>query len=187
MNSDTPHIPDKTSAIPPLTLVLMAGLPGTGKTTLALALGQRLRWPVIDKDSLKSPLLSIGIQNEFAGPASYVLMLEIAHDLLVQQRLSVILDSPARYPSVLERVRALTCSVKAHLKIIYCMAHQEIRNQRIRSRVARPSQWNIDTDTQLTNEQERQMFAHLPADTLVLDTQHTFEECIVEGLAYLQR
>jgi predicted ATPase len=32
------------------TLVLMVGLPGAGKSTLALALGRALGWPVVDKD-----------------------------------------------------------------------------------------------------------------------------------------
>jgi len=36
-----------------LTLVLMAGLPGAGKTTLAYALGRELGWQVIDKDTYK--------------------------------------------------------------------------------------------------------------------------------------
>jgi len=81
-----------------LTLVLMAGMPGAGKTTPALALGRSLGWPVIDKDSLKSPMLTKGISNDLAGPASYALMLAMADDLLVRQRLSAILDSPGRFP-----------------------------------------------------------------------------------------
>jgi predicted kinase len=90
------------------TLVLMAGLPGAGKTTLALALGRALGWPVVDKDTLKSPLLKLGIANEVAGPASYTLLLALARDLLVHQRLSVILDSPAAYPRVVAgRARSL--------------------------------------------------------------------------------
>ena len=115
-----------------LTLVLMAGMPGTGKTTLALALGRTFGWPVIDKDSLKSPLLTIGVSEELAGPASYALMLEMAHDLLVQQGLSVILDSPGRFPFVLERVLDMTEQVGANLKIIRCVANRELRNQRLR-------------------------------------------------------
>jgi predicted kinase len=61
-----------------LTLVLLAGMPGVGKTTLALMLSQIWDWPVLDKDSLTSPLLTGGVSPELAGPASYTLMLEIA-------------------------------------------------------------------------------------------------------------
>lgn len=166
-----------------LTLILMAGLPGTGKTTLALALGRLFGWPVIDKDSLKSPLLTTGISNELAGPASYALLLEMAHDLLVQQRLSIILDSPARYASVLEHVITLTQQAGACLKIIECVANQELRQQRIRERIARPSQWTANGD--ISDEQVRQVFEHLPTNCLTLDTSRPFELCIIEALAYL--
>ncbi|MBV9692045.1 MAG: histidine phosphatase family protein [Ktedonobacteraceae bacterium] len=47
-----------------LTLVLMAGLPGTGKTTLAAELGRRLQWLVVDKDMLKLSLLQSGMEYD---------------------------------------------------------------------------------------------------------------------------
>ncbi len=47
-------------------LLLMAGHPGAGKSTLALAIGCALGWPVLDKDTLKSTLL----QSEPALPGS---------------------------------------------------------------------------------------------------------------------
>lgn len=166
------------------TLVLMAGMPGTGKTSLALAFGQLLRWPVIDKDSLKSPMLTTGICEELAGSASYALMLEIAHDLLIQQHFSVILDSPGRFPSVLERVNAMADLAGATVKIVQCVASRELRNRRLSGRVARPSQWNKDAG--LSDEQEQQMFEHFPAHRLIIDTNRPFNECVEIGLAYLQ-
>src|SRR5579884_3196748 len=59
---------------PAPTLVLMAGAPGAGKTTLALAVGRALGWPVVDKDTLKSVLLTAAIANEVAGATSYRLL-----------------------------------------------------------------------------------------------------------------
>lgn len=50
--------PGKPSYAVP-TLVVMAGLSGAGKSTLALALGRALGWPVLDKDSIKAPLLEL--------------------------------------------------------------------------------------------------------------------------------
>jgi predicted kinase len=147
-----------------LTLVLMAGMPGTGKTTLALALGQTWGWPVIDKDSLKSPLLTGGVSSELAGPASYALMLEMAQDLLVKQHLSVILDSPGRFPFVLDQVKEMTERAGARLKIIQCQASRELRSLRLTDRQARPSQWRGDAG--LSDEEEQAMFAHLPANIL---------------------
>jgi predicted kinase len=171
--------------LPNLTLVLMAGLPGSGKTTLALALGRSLGWPTIDKDTLKSPMLTKGISNDLAGPASYALMLELADDLLMRQHLSAILDSPGRFPFVLDRVQSISAQACAALKIIRCVANRELRDQRLIERVARPSQWTANAD--LTDEQERQMFAHFPTDTLIVDTSQPFEQCFAEAIAYLHR
>lgn len=169
-----------------LTLVLMAGLPGAGKTTLALALGRSLGWPVIDKDTLKSPMLIKGISDDLAGPASYALMLELADDLLIRQHLSAILDSPGRFPSVLDRVQAISAQAGAALKIIRCIASCELRERRMIERVARPSQWTANTAPALIDEQEQVMFAHLPTETLIVDTSRPLEECLAEAMAYIK-
>jgi predicted kinase len=51
-------VPDETPDPPHAPIVLaFAGLPGTGKSTLAAALAARLRWPVLDKDVLRARLL----------------------------------------------------------------------------------------------------------------------------------
>jgi 8-oxo-dGTP diphosphatase len=168
-----------------LTRVLLAGMPGVGKTTLALMLSQIWDWPVIDKDSLTSPLLTGGVSPELAGPASYTLMLEIAHDLLVTQHLSVILDSPGRFPFVFERLNEMTKEVGARLKVIQCEAPRQLRHQRLTSREARPSQWRGDAG--LSDEEERLMFAHLPAHRLVLDTSLSCEDCLALACTYLRQ
>src|SRR5579884_244468 len=109
------------------TLVLMAGLPGAGKTTLASALGRILHWPVIDKDLLKSTLLALQASEELAGPASYELLFAIAEELLVNQRLSLILDSPALYLVNVERARAIVHAADAQLKVVLCRASRLLR------------------------------------------------------------
>jgi signal recognition particle GTPase len=54
------------------TLLLMAGLPGAGKTTLALALGRILHWPVVDKDTLKSTLLLADIPEQMVQSVKHM-------------------------------------------------------------------------------------------------------------------
>src|SRR5262245_62048246 len=40
-------------------IILVTGLPGNGKTTLARAIGERFRVPVLCKDAIKEPLLDL--------------------------------------------------------------------------------------------------------------------------------
>ncbi len=110
-------------------------------------------------------------------------MLEMAQDLLVKQHLSVILDSPGRFPFVLEQVKEMTERAGARLKIIRCEASRELRNLRLISREARPSQWKGDAG--ISDEEEREMFAHLPTSALVLDTNFPLENCLASAYAYL--
>jgi len=78
-----------------LIFLLMAGLPGAGKTTLSYELGRRLQWHVIDKDALKKAFLKHGLENEAAGNVAYEQAFETAHHMLSNEKQSVILDSAA--------------------------------------------------------------------------------------------
>lgn len=168
---------------PAPTLVLMAGLPGSGKTTLASALAQVLRWPVLDKDRVNSVLLDAGLDQQQAAPLAYELVLALAQDLLVQQQMPVILDTAARQPFILERATALAQMGGAHLKVIRCVAPQPLRAERLAMRVAQPSQWVVD---QATDSDQERWYRHLPPTTLVLTTDKPWQETLAKALAFLQ-
>lgn len=172
------------------TLVLMAGHPGGGKSTLAGAIGRELGWPVLDKDTLKSTLMSatytlsehgVSMQGDDRNALAYELLFAIAHDLLVQQGLSIILDSPAARPEAMQRATELAHAADAQLKVILCLADLSMRNQRLASRVAKPSQVRVHKlDTGVDQ------FAHLPDDTLALQTNRPLAGLVEEALRYLQ-
>jgi len=170
-----------------LTLVLMAGLPGTGKTTLAAALGKALDFPVIDKDYLKASLLQtpIGtiIEDEALGYAVYEIVFAFAHHMLVHQRLSVILDTATLHPFIFERARTIARIAEARLKIILCRADLNIRKERVANRESSIVQPYVNT---ASIEDDSQCFRHLPEDTLILCTTLPLEDCINNSIEYLR-
>jgi len=164
------------------TFVLMAGMPGAGKSTLALALGRELGWPVLDKDTIKVALLEEEVPESTAGPASYSVPLALCRDLMAQQQLSVIFDSPAAYPNVVEQAQKIADAVGGQLKVIFCHANSEVRNQRLSERPRRLSQMQSDPST---DEENLRRFAHLPPATLRLEMQRPLHELIADAAAYL--
>lgn len=164
------------------TLVLMAGLPGAGKTTLALALGKELGWPVLDKDTVKTALLEMEAPESLAGPASYVLPLALCRDFMGQQRLSVVFDSPAAYPTVVTQAQQIAEEAGGRLKIIYCQAERALRNQRLAQRTRRLSQMEHDPATDAESELR---FTHLPPERLALSMGRPLSELTADALAYL--
>ena len=160
----------------------MAGLPGVGKTTLALALGKELGWPVLDKDTVKTTLLEMAVPDAIAGPASYIVPFALCRDLVVQQRLSVIFDSPAVYPSNIEDARQIAEASGGTLKVIYCQAGISLRNQRLAQRTRRVSQMESDPTTDAEGQVR---FAHLPPERLTLCMERPLAELTADAVAYL--
>ena len=174
----------RIQAVP--TLLLMAGLPGSGKSTLALALGHRLGWLVLDKDTVKSALLELAAPEVLAGEASYVVLYDLARDFVVKQGLSVILDTPAFYPRVLEVARDITRDAHAQLRVVLCLASQEVRIRRLtdRSRVAsQPGAGDLRSYSD-DRGNGRKWFDHLPQDTLIVDTNGPITDIVEQAVAY---
>ena len=104
-----------------LTVVMMAGLPGAGKSTLALDLRRALGWPVIDKDLFETVLRAAG-QGDGSTAIAYDLMFALARDLLVEQRLSIVLDCPAGNPARVEQARQSASASGARFAVVLCLA-----------------------------------------------------------------
>ncbi len=163
------------------TLVLLAGVTGTGKSTLASALGSELGWPVLDKDTSKSALLVGGLGEEAAAPLAYDLMFAFAGDLLAQG-MSVILDGPATFALSVENATTLAVGASARLKTVLCTADIAVREARLMTRAGMPSQPNAPDEPPLD---EAQRFAHLPPDTLTVDTDQPWAEVFAKALRYV--
>jgi predicted kinase len=157
------------------TLLMLAGLPGAGKSTLAAALARRLGWPVLDKDLLNAVLLEAHLTQVQAGPLAYELSLTLAHALVVQHGQSLILDTAGRQPFILERARTIAHDAGGQLKVVRCVAPIAVRNARLRTRTAGPSQWTHD---QTTPEQETAWYAHLPTDTVIVHSDQPVEDLV---------
>ena len=71
----------------------MAGLPGTGKSTIAQQIRERLGYPLVSVDQIESAVLSAGIDSDQpTGLAAYLVAETLADNVLESDR-SIIVDA----------------------------------------------------------------------------------------------
>ena len=68
------------------------------------------------------------------------------------------------------------------MKVVRCVAPIAIRNARLQTRIAGPSQWTQD---QTTHDQETAWYAHLPTDTMIVHSDRPVEELVAFVLPYV--
>ena len=105
-------------------LIVFSGLPGTGKSTVAEAVGKYFSIPVFAKDWLEATLVKSGIvpsnRDKSLGSAGYQLLTTLAERQLILGQ-SVILDSVASTQTIRESWYRLSQGYQAKWRVIECI------------------------------------------------------------------
>ena len=128
-------------------LVVVGGLPGTGKTTLASAIGERLGWPVLHSDEIRKQQagllptepVSAGFREGLYGPektaATYRELMRRASDHLSGGQ-PVIVDASWTDPAWRDAAGQTAAAAGSDLVALWCRAPADVTAARITARLA---------------------------------------------------
>jgi len=165
-------------------LIVFSGLPGTGKSTLAEAIGCTFRIPVFCKDRLEAVLWRSGITREMnSGWAGYELLTTVAESQLRLGQ-SAILDSVASAERIRRRWRELAAQHGATFRAVECICPDEvIHRARLNGRQRGiPGWYELDW---AEVERVRVNYEAWQAERLVVDTARGVNEVMTVVMNYL--
>jgi predicted kinase len=164
-------------------LVVLSGLPGTGKSTIANAVGRAWRLPVLSVDPIESAILRAGVRPTFeTGLAAYFIAETLA-DSYLSSGVDPVIDAVNSMDQARNMWRHLAQRHDVELRVIECLlADEGIHRARLASRnrelaLGEPS-W---TDV----ERRRTEWTAWPERHLTLDAGEAADTNINRSLAYL--
>lgn len=171
-------------------IILMAGLPGTGKTTLARELARRTNGHILSKDEIRaaifSPTGSSQDEIEFSTEQDDVVMevmLQSARFLLQKRPgRNIYLDGrPFSRRYQIERVLAFAAELKESCRILECVCSDESARRR------------LDEEPDPTHPAKNRSFAlylkvksrfePITHPKTMISTDQPLENCVQQGLA----
>lgn len=166
-------------------LIVVSGLPGSGKSTVAEDLAKNLSVPVFSVDPIESAIIRAGVTRSFAtGLAAY----EVAEALASEQLkcgLSAIIDAVNPVQEARDMWHKLAHRHTVPLIIIECVVDRELHRQRIEARVR--NMHGIPEVTWEFVENRRQEYAPWKEERFVLDTTNPREYNVSQVLDYIHQ
>jgi adenylylsulfate kinase len=168
-------------------LNIMAGLPGTGKSTLSRALAARLNGVVLDKDEIRAVLFPPPLVEYSAAQDDFcqLLMLQTAGYLLERRPdLSVFLDGRT-FSRGYQIRNAVAAAEQMHTpwRILECTCSEETARRRLEDSSASHPAQNRTFDLYRKLQAE---FEPIPLPKLIVNTDLPLDECVASARAYLE-
>jgi predicted kinase len=167
-------------------IVLMAGLPGTGKTTLAQELARRTGGRVLSKDEFRHAIFApeeieySTRQDDFClqlmlGTAGYLLSRDLSRKIFLDGR-------PFSRKYQIENVIAAADSLHQPWRILECVCSEETARRRLESDVVSGAHVAGNRNFNLYAEVKVRFESIVHAKT-VMDTDQPLEKCVGQALA----
>lgn len=162
-------------------VIQMHGEPGSGKSTVARAIGARIGAVVLDKDVIKAALLRVGIAEKEAASGAYEVFFAQAR-ALVDAGQSVVLDNPVYWPSVEQRWLEISDAAGSPRILIECACPDDSElERRLSTRAALESQPRVRLNPNRYPGIAETQFE----PRLILDTTRPLDETISAATAYI--
>jgi adenylylsulfate kinase len=167
-------------------IILMAGLPGTGKTTLARELSRRTSGRVLSKDEFRHALF-VPEEIEYSTRQDdfcQELMLQTAGYLLARDPAkNIFLDGrPFSRRYQIENVLAAAASLHQPWRTLECICSEEVARQRLRADALRGEHPAGNRDHTLYSE-VRERYEAITHTKTVINTDDPLDKCVQIALA----
>jgi predicted kinase len=157
-------------------IIVMAGLPGTGKSSLARALAGLLQGAVIDKDVVRAALFPDPWTNYTNTQDDFILklMLSAAEWLFTQQQCPAVVIDGRTFSQAyqLEVVRQMARRLGQELRIVECICEPAVAIERILRDAPNHPAKNRDADLYWN---VRRTFETIPPPKVVVNTTTTVD------------
>lgn len=161
-------------------LIVMAGLPGSGKSSVAEALGRLLRRPVLSVDPIEAAMWRSEIPASMTGLAAYGVAEAIAGENL-RLGLGVIVDAVNPVAAARDGWVSLAARQGAGLAFVECTCPSpDVHRQRIEGR--RRGIAGMDETTWDMVEARRREYEPWTCDRIALDTTEADPEALARGV-----
>ena len=165
-----------------MNLIIISGLPATGKSTIAKALSEKLNFPLIAKDIIKESLFdTLGVKDRnwsrTLGKASNEFLYELT-DKLLADGYSLIIENAFEKQFAEPRLKEILKLHKPNVLEVHCMTDPAVRRRRFieRDESGNRHVGHVDALNYPTNDEPEPLDKY-PAldlgDTLVFDTTDT--------------
>ncbi len=171
-------------------LVIVAGRPGAGKTTLAKKLARDIHCPLVSRDAIKEGVVNtIGDKGEPGGPLTWrVYETFFANiELLLRNQVTLVAEAAFQHKNWAPKLEPL--AKVAHLRIVLCQIDPVLANTRVQQRRENDKSWDrfhnktLDQVKQAPKAYDPPRLNH---PTLAVDSSDQYNPNFKEILAFAQ-